>query len=252
MKDDCLALHVWLVQMTNQILKNLDAAFEKFQEAQANLRKARHGLCDTIEACRRAADAFDKRIWKAANHPACSEEDQSHLLSLRNECLLKVAHSVAELEGYQEATQAFERVAASMSSNSTQLLMQSTALAGQASPLTETLSPAQSGAKLPEYYFKAALVTLASGNLQTDRALARYKELSPTFGNTREYALLTDLHNQMVQGDLEEFMDTLHDYKDLFPLDGLDFETFGHDFEYEETSSSWVCRMMSTAANKVR
>jgi hypothetical protein len=230
----------WMHSMMKQNLKNLDAALENFQEAQAKLREARYSLCDTIEVCRRAADAFDKRIQKAAGDTQQAKEDLSDLLILRNGFLLKVAHSVAELEGYQEATQAFERVAASMKEADPGSQTHSTVLAGQASLLTE-------------YYFKAALVALASGNpYQIECALKRYKELSPAFGNTREYALLTDLHKQMVQGDLEEFIDTLCDYKDLFPLDGLDFEKFKHDFEYEETSQSWVCRMMSTAANKVK
>ena len=89
------------------------------------------------------------------------------IFRLANKVFLKVADIAAMLEDYQKAIQRYEQVAnASVNNN----LMKWS---------------------LKEYFFKAGLCHLASGDLvTTKRALEHYKEMDMSFIQTRECQLL--------------------------------------------------------------
>lgn len=53
----------------------------------------------------------------------------------------------------------------------------------------------------------------------TQRALASYRELDPTFASTREHGLLVDLTEAVEQGDQEVFADKLFEFDRMSKLD---------------------------------
>ena len=53
----------------------------------------------------------------------------------------------------------------------------------------------------------------------TQRALASYRDLDPTFASTREHQLLNDLAEAVEQGDQEVFADKLFQFDQMSKLD---------------------------------
>ena len=71
-----------------------------------------------------------------------------------------------------------------------------------------------------EYLLKAGICHLASGDMvATNRALESYRELDPSFSQTREHQLLTDLSEAVEEGDQEKFADKLFQFDQLTKLD---------------------------------
>jgi alpha-soluble NSF attachment protein len=71
-----------------------------------------------------------------------------------------------------------------------------------------------------EYLLKAGICHLASGDMvATNRALESYRELDPSFSQTREHQLLTDLSEAAEEGDQEKFADKLFQFDQLTKLD---------------------------------
>lgn len=67
---------------------------------------------------------------------------------------------------------------------------------------------------------KAGICHLAANDtVATDRALASYGELDPTFTSTREYQLLVDLAEAVDEGDQEKFSNKLLFFDDKSKLD---------------------------------
>lgn len=115
---------------------------------------------------------------------------------LANKLFLKVAE-LAALEGeYQRSIENYEKVAHSSVDNN---LMKWS---------------------VKDYFLKAGMCHLASQDMvATQRALASYRELDPTFASTREHQLLVDLAEAVEQGDQEAFADKLFQFDQLSKLD---------------------------------
>lgn len=71
-----------------------------------------------------------------------------------------------------------------------------------------------------DYFLKAGICHLASGDIvAVERALAGYLEMDPTFGSTRECALLTDLTQDVKDGKQDQFTDHLFQFDQMSKLD---------------------------------
>ena len=71
-----------------------------------------------------------------------------------------------------------------------------------------------------DYFLKAGICHLAAGDsVATQRALANYREMDNSFGQTRENMLLGDLVGCVEEGDQEAFADKLFQFDQLSKLD---------------------------------
>ena len=71
-----------------------------------------------------------------------------------------------------------------------------------------------------EYLLKAGICHLASTDMvAANRALESYRELDPSFSQTREHQLLVDLAESAEEGDQEKFADKLFQFDQLTKLD---------------------------------
>ncbi|KAI6817694.1 TPR-like protein [Hortaea werneckii] len=71
-----------------------------------------------------------------------------------------------------------------------------------------------------EYLLKAGICHLCTGDsVATNRALESYRELDPSFSQTREHQLLSDLVEAVDEGDQEKFADKLFQYDQMSKLD---------------------------------
>ncbi len=71
-----------------------------------------------------------------------------------------------------------------------------------------------------EYLLKAGMCHLATADIvATNRALESYRDLDPSFAQTREHQLLVDLAAAVEQGDQEMFADKLFQYDQMSKLD---------------------------------
>lgn len=71
-----------------------------------------------------------------------------------------------------------------------------------------------------EYLLKSGMCHLATGDaVATNRALESYRDLDPSFSQTREHQLLTDLAEAVDEGDQEKFADKLYQFDQLSKLD---------------------------------
>ena len=71
-----------------------------------------------------------------------------------------------------------------------------------------------------EYLLKAGICHLASGDMVAcQRALESYRDIDPSFTQTREHQLLTDLSEAVQEGDQEKFADKLFQFDQMSKLD---------------------------------
>ena len=71
-----------------------------------------------------------------------------------------------------------------------------------------------------EYLLKAGICHLASADMvATTRALESYRDLDPSFSQTREHQLLVDLAEAVEEGDQEKFADKLFQFDQMSKLD---------------------------------
>jgi alpha-soluble NSF attachment protein len=115
---------------------------------------------------------------------------------LANKLYLKVADLAALEADYYKAIENFEKVSASSVSNN---LMKWS---------------------VKDYFLKSGLCHLATGDMvSTTRALEKYRDMDPTFADTRECKLLVDLCEAVEAGDQEVFADKLFQYDQMSKLD---------------------------------
>ena len=154
---------------------------------------------------KRAVEAYETAAGWYENDNAEAYVDSEHLPgsrqhrlehSLANKLYLKVA-DLSALEGdYTKSISNYERI--SQSSINNNLMKWS----------------------VKEYLLKAGICHLASGDMvATNRALESYRELDPSFSQTREHQLLTDLSEAAEEGDQEKFADKLFQFDQLTKLD---------------------------------
>jgi len=119
--------------------------------------------------------------------------------ALANKYFLKAAELAALVGGelgYAEASQNFEKVAKSSLDHN---LMKWS---------------------VKDYFLKAGICYLAAGDqVQTRKKLDEFKDLDNSFGQTREYMLLTDLAQCVEDGDQDAFSDKLFQFDSLSKLD---------------------------------
>lgn len=71
-----------------------------------------------------------------------------------------------------------------------------------------------------EYFLKAGICHLANNDtVATNRALDSYRDLDPSFTQTREHQLLVDLAEAVEEGDQEKFADKLFQFDQMSKLD---------------------------------
>jgi len=71
-----------------------------------------------------------------------------------------------------------------------------------------------------EYFLKAGICHLANADsVATNRALESYRDLDPSFAQTREHQLLCDLTEAVDDGDQEKFADKLYQFDQMSKLD---------------------------------
>eukprot|EP01088_Endostelium_zonatum_P000201 TRINITY_DN1033_c0_g1_i1.p1 TRINITY_DN1033_c0_g1~~TRINITY_DN1033_c0_g1_i1.p1 ORF type:complete len:298 (-),score=79.88 TRINITY_DN1033_c0_g1_i1:84-977(-) len=122
------------------------------------------------------------------------ENDNS--VSGTNQCTLKVAHIAAELGKYEKAIESFEQVADRSKDNN--LLKWS----------------------CREYYFKALICHLASGDrIGTRQALIKYKDSDVTFQNQIECRLIEQILDALEASDPEAIRVACNEYNEVSPLD---------------------------------
>ncbi|MFH4978861.1 hypothetical protein AB6A40_005570 [Gnathostoma spinigerum] len=115
--------------------------------------------------------------------------------SSATKCLVKVAQYAAQLEQYKTAIQIFEEVA-----------------------IWEADHPTLKYAA-KNHFFQALLCHLCVDLLDTQHALKRYEEISPSFADTREYKLIKDLILCLEEKNQEQFTDTVKAYDKISRLD---------------------------------
>ncbi len=132
----------------------------------------------------------------AAYETAAQWFESDNAEALANKLYLKVADLAALNGDYPKACQLFETVAKSaLNSN----LMRWS---------------------VKDYLLKAGICHLASADLvATNRALQNYRDLDPSFMQTREHMLLQDLAEAVEKGEQELFADKLFQYDQLSKLD---------------------------------
>eukprot|EP00744_Colponema_vietnamica_P004263 GILI01006402.1.p1 GENE.GILI01006402.1~~GILI01006402.1.p1 ORF type:complete len:293 (-),score=136.06 GILI01006402.1:34-912(-) len=118
--------------------------------------------------------------------------------STANGCLIKVADINAHLNNYRKAFDMYERVAVPSLDNS---LMKFSA---------------------KDYFFKAVLCVMATADwVGAEAALARFKDLLPSFSNTREAQLLQSILDANEKGSVDDFTDAVADFNNITQLDSL-------------------------------
>lgn len=122
--------------------------------------------------------------------------DSDRDYSLANKLWLKVADIAALDADYYKAIGNYEKVAAASVSNN---LMRYS---------------------VKDYFLKAGICHLATQDtVATDRALEKYRDMDPTFTQTREHQLLVDLTEAVKAGNQEEFTDRLFQFDQMSKLD---------------------------------
>ncbi|GAB1730046.1 hypothetical protein NU195Hw_g5115t1 [Hortaea werneckii] len=136
---------------------------------------------------KRAAEAYETAAWWYENDNA---------EALANKLFLKLADLSALESDYYKAISNYEKVAKSSINNN---LMKWS---------------------VKEYLLKAGICHLCTGDsVATNRALESYRDLDPSFSQTREHQLLSDLVEAVDEGDQEKFADKLFQYDQMSKLD---------------------------------
>ncbi|KAK9370108.1 soluble NSF attachment protein [Lipomyces kononenkoae] len=135
----------------------------------------------------RAMDAYDEAGEWMSNDGA---------ESLANKAWLKVAEIAAIKEDYPRAIAKYEQVARNSLGNN----------------LTKW--------SLKDYFFKAGLCHIANKDIiAAKRAVEEYTDMDPTFFQTREQALLSDIISACEDGDQERFTDKIFQFDQFSKLD---------------------------------
>ncbi|KAI6822434.1 TPR-like protein [Hortaea werneckii] len=136
---------------------------------------------------KRAAEAYET---------AAGWYENDNAEALANKLFLKLADLSALESDYYKAISNYEKVAKSSINNN---LMKWS---------------------VKEYLLKAGICHLCTGDsVATNRALESYRDLDPSFSQTREHQLLTDLVEAVDEGDQEKFADKLFQYDQMSKLD---------------------------------
>ncbi|KAK0257107.1 vesicular-fusion protein S17 [Friedmanniomyces endolithicus] len=136
---------------------------------------------------KRAAEAYETAAgWFEADNAE----------ALANKLWLKTADLAALESDYYKSISNYERVAKSSINNN---LMKWS---------------------VKEYLLKAGICHLCTADMvATNRALESYRDLDPSFTQTREHQLLTDLVEAVDEGDQEKFADKLFQFDQMSKLD---------------------------------
>ncbi|KAF4123809.1 alpha-soluble NSF attachment protein, partial [Geosmithia morbida] len=174
-------------------IRCVDYAIERYC-AKGNFRRAaghKEAIGEIYEQ-----DLGDTKSAIDAYEAAASWYEGDNATALANKLWLKVA-DVAALEGdYYKAIGNYEKVAEVSINNN---LMKYS---------------------VKEYFFKAGICHLANGDLvAAQRALEHYREMDPTFGAQREFALLTDLCAAIEARKEDQFTDNLFKFDQISKLD---------------------------------
>ena len=152
----------------------------KYQKEIAELYESQMDLESAMEAFQTAADYYEGEGSSTS----------------ANQCLLKVAQFAAQLEQYDQATELFEQVGQSSLGN--RLVMYSA----------------------KEYFFKACLSRLASGDVVAARkCLERYSEMDHMFAGARESRFLDQILQAMEEMNVDDFTDAVVEYDSISKLD---------------------------------
>ncbi|KAI7274326.1 TPR-like protein [Hortaea werneckii] len=136
---------------------------------------------------KRAAEAYET---------AAGWYENDNAEALANRLFLKLADLSALESDYYKAISNYEKVAKSSINNN---LMKWS---------------------VKEYLLKAGICHLCTGDsVATNRALESYRDLDPSFSQTREHQLLSDLVEAVDEGDQEKFADKLFQYDQMRKLD---------------------------------
>ena len=120
----------------------------------------------------------------------------NNMTRLSNKLYLKVADLAALDADYPKSISNYERVAKSSINNN---LMKWS---------------------VKEYLLKAGICHLcAADTVATNRALESYRDLDPSFAQTREHQLLVDLVEAVEEGDQEKYADKLFQFDQMSKLD---------------------------------
>jgi len=139
--------------------------------------------CPDMEQCM-------NHYQKAADYYKGEESKSS-----ATKCLVKVAQYAAQLEQYRNAIKVFEEIACWEADH-------------------PTLKYAAKN-----HFFQALLCHLCMDLLDTQHALKRYEEVSPSFADSREYKLVKDLISALEQEDVEQFTAAIQAYDRISRLD---------------------------------
>ncbi|KAI6227503.1 Aromatic-di-Alanine repeat protein [Aphelenchoides fujianensis] len=115
--------------------------------------------------------------------------------SSATKCLIRVAQLSAELGNYRRAIEVFEEIAVFEADH-------------------PTLKYAAKN-----HFFMALLCHLCIDVLDTQNALKRYEDISPSFADSREYKFVKDLTVCMEEQSVEHFTETVHGFDKISRLD---------------------------------
>ncbi|KAK9776510.1 putative Vesicular-fusion protein sec17 [Seiridium cardinale] len=187
------AFKVYKQESPEDAVRCLDFSIQQYCKKGNFRRAAQHkeNLAEVLETqigdTKRALEAYEL---------AATWYESDNASALANKLWLKVA-DVAALEGdYYKAVGNYEKVATASVNNN---LMRYS---------------------VKDYFLKAGICHLATQDtVATDRALEKYRDMDPTFTQTREHQLLVDLTEAVKAGNQEEFTDRLFQYDQMSKLD---------------------------------
>lgn len=187
------AFKVYKQESPEDAVRCLDFSIQQYCKKGNFRRAAQHkeNLAEVLETqigdIKRALEAYELAAgWYESDNAA----------ALANKLWLKVADIAALDADYYKAIGNYEKVATASVSNN---LMRYS---------------------VKDYFLKAGICHLATQDtVATDRALEKYRDMDPTFTQTREHQLLVDLTEAVKAGNQEEFTDRLFQFDQMSKLD---------------------------------
>uniref|UniRef100_A0A915E684 Alpha-soluble NSF attachment protein n=1 Tax=Ditylenchus dipsaci TaxID=166011 RepID=A0A915E684_9BILA len=140
-------------------------------------------------------DAPDKEKCMAEYQKAADYHKGEEAKSSATKCLLKVAQLAADLEQYRKAVDVFEEVAVWEADHPTLKYAAKT------------------------HFFQALLCYLCIDLLDTQQALRRYEELSPSFTDSRECKFVKEIILCLEEHSLDQFTEAVRNYDKISRLD---------------------------------
>ncbi|KAI1720942.1 soluble NSF attachment protein, SNAP domain-containing protein [Ditylenchus destructor] len=140
-------------------------------------------------------EANDKEKCLAEYQRAADYHKGEEAKSSATKCLLKVAQIAAELEQYRKAVDVFEEVAVWEADHPTLKYAAKT------------------------HFFQALLCYLCIDLLDTQRALARYEELSPSFTDSRECKFVKEIILCLEEANADQFTEAVRNYDKISRLE---------------------------------